>query len=185
VDDAVTLPIKSLAKTPVKTIELNDLILCADTGKQYRYIGKGLLKSFDVWPLIKQKQGRDAAAIAVQQEQMMQDAQAKAEDKARHNDLLKVEMTNRDRRLVTTRPEKDKKSSPNPKAARAQKPAKPEKPKTKAELEAERKKAKQDAQDCARSAEIKAATDALVARLGYDKSGYLGKPDAEDEEVQR
>ena len=188
VDDAVTLPIKSLAKTPVKTIELNDLILCVDTGKQYRYIGKGLLKSFNVWPLIKQKQGRDAAAIAVQQEQMMQAAQAKLEDKARHNDLLKDEMTNRDRRLVTTRPEKDKKSSPNPTAARAQKSAKPEKPKTKAELEAEKKKAeekaKQDAQDRARSTELQAATDALVARLGYDQSSrFIGKQD--DEEVSR
>jgi hypothetical protein len=141
-----------------------------------------------VWPLIKQKQGRDAAAIAVQQEQMMQAARAKAEDKARHNDLLKDEMTNRDRHLVTTKPEKDKKSSPKPKAAQAQKRVNPEKPKTKAELEAERKKAeekaKQDAQDEARRAEIEASTDAVVAHLGYDQSSrFIGKQD--DEEVSR
>jgi len=191
-DDVTTVPANSLVRVRVKRIELNDLILCADDDKQYRYIGKGLLECLDISALIKQKQERDAAAIRERQEQTIANAKATVAGKARHNAGLREEITKRDHLLVTEKPGKHRKRSHKPKAARAEKPTDP-KPKSKADLDKEKQKAeekaKQKVQDDARRAEIEDRIRAVIAPFGVgvdgnDKSVFLGKQSADGNEVR-
>ena len=193
-EDAKVVPTSSLSRVPVKTITLNQLILCDDNGKRYRYAGNGLLKCAEAPKLVKQVQDRGAAAIKARQEQMNKDAQAATEEKDQRDKFRNAELCRRDLELTITKPAKDKtkaaleaekkkkaENKAKQKAARAQKPAKPEKTKTKTELAEENKraeeKAKQEKADRARKAKNETGTEAAVAPLARYSTDEDGKLD--------
>ncbi len=198
-EDAKVVSTRSLSRVPVKAIALNQLILCDDNGKRYRYVGNGILKCVEVPKLVKQVQDRGAAAIKARQEQL----QATAEDKTHHKVLRSAEACRNDLDLITEKPDKTKTKSQldtevkqkaaKPKVARTQKPAKLDKTKSKFQLEAEAKKAeekaKQEIEDKARRAKNDAATGAVIASIApygtdeYGKPEFLGKQDAEAEQI--
>ena len=202
-EDAKVVPTSSLTRVPVTTIAPNQLILCDDNGKRYKYVGNGNLKCVEMPKLVKQVQDRGANAIKARQEQMTRDAQAATEEKANRDKMRKADDCRNALDLITEKPNgtktkaqleaEAKQKAAKPKVARAQKAAKPAKIKTKAELAADAKKAeekaKQEAADKARQAEIATVTDENRVKDGWGvdeetgKSTFLGKQDADGEQV--
>lgn len=180
-DDATTVATTLLTQVPVKKLEPNDLLLCADNGKQYRYIGKGTFKCVEMANLIKQKQNRDAEALKAVREQM----KATQQEKARVKELRSAEAARRDLDLITERPEKNKKRNQQSNAAQAKRPAEQKKPKTEAEVKAEaNKKAKEKAD---KEAAV-STTNLIAAQRGYGvngngKSVFVGKPELDSCEL--
>jgi hypothetical protein len=130
-DDAITVPTDSLARRPVKRVEWNDLVLCIDDNKMYRYTDNGFHEE-DNSALLKQKRDRDNAEVAAVEKRSREAAEKKADEKASANSKLQAEVADRDRRVVAEKPN------------RWPKPPRPKKPEeTKAQLEADKNMAEE------------------------------------------
>jgi hypothetical protein len=79
--DAVRVPATWLVRVRFKKVATNDLILCDDNKKVYRYTGKGVLQLVDNSALLKQVRKRDDAEFEAEQTKNQQREQAAAKDK--------------------------------------------------------------------------------------------------------
>jgi len=118
-DDATprTVTTESLKKLPVRKIKVGDLLMCDDSGTEYKYEGHGRFSRTKTPTLLEKKRERELAAIKAKQEREM----AKAEEKKRQIELRKAEAARRDLERIAEKDAKAKKKV-NTKAARATKP---------------------------------------------------------------
>jgi len=105
--DAQIVPMASVTRrVPVK-VKWNDLILCIDDNKLYRYAGaSGIQEEDDSSALLKQVRERDEAEVEAQQKHKREAERAKADEKSQREDKLRAEVADRDRSLVTAKPNK-------------------------------------------------------------------------------
>jgi hypothetical protein len=89
-----TITTESLKKVtvPIKQVEVGNLILCNDTGAEYRYEGHGKFVRTDTKTLQEQKRDRELATIKANRDREA----AKTAEKARQKELRKAEAARRD-----------------------------------------------------------------------------------------
>lgn len=176
--DAKTVSVEVVSRVSVKKIKANDLIR-DDNGKEYRYIGGGVLKRINT-PAIAEKRDREAAAIAKAREDR---TTGLAEEQRRKAELRKAQAAQRDIERIAEAKAKQE--------AEAKKKAEKKVKETAAAAKKAAKNAKQRAEDEAKAKAAAAATDAVVTQLapyGTDENGkldFLGTQDADGEEVQQ
>jgi hypothetical protein len=158
-----TITTESLKKVnvPIKKIEVGNVILCSDTGTEYRYEGHGKFMRTDTKTLQEQKRDRELATIKANRNREA----AKAAEKAQQKELRKAEAARRDLDKIA---EKERRSA----EVKAKKEAKVRK-----QAEAEAARAKQLA---AKSKKIESAAPrngngepVKVARIGNREFGVF------------
>jgi hypothetical protein len=154
-----TITTQSLKKVtvPIKKIEVGNLILCNDTGTEYRYEGHGKFVRTDTKTLQEQRRDRELATIKAKRD----GEAAKAAEKARQKELRKAEAARSDLDKIA---EKERRSA----EVKAKKEAKVRK---QAEAEAARAKklAAKDKKTEAATPRNGTAEPVKVARMGNNR----------------